>query len=57
MITFICDTEDNCTPRYLQQLYIPEFLFAEIETQVLNQLMNTMKIPAEDSDNKININR
>lgn len=52
-----CDTEDNCTPRYLQQLYIPEFLFAEIETQVLNQLMNTMKIPAEDSDNKININR
>ena len=52
-----CDDEDLCTPRYLQQLYIPEFLFAEIETQVLNQLMNTMKIPAEDSDNKININR
>ena len=52
-----CDTEDDCTPRYMQQLFIPEFLFAEIETQVLNQLMNTMKVPSEDSDNKININR
>tara|TARA_Y100000592_G_scaffold20780_1_gene31907 strand:+ start:13282 stop:13953 length:672 start_codon:yes stop_codon:yes gene_type:complete len=52
-----CDTEDDCTPRYMQQLFIPEFLFAEIETQVLNQLMNTLKVPSEDSDNKININR
>ena len=40
-----------------QRIYIPEFLYAEIETQVLNQLMNTMKVPSEDSDNKININR
>ena len=52
-----CDISDDCTPRYLQNIYIPEFLFAEIETQVLNQLMNTMKVPSEDSDNKININR
>jgi hypothetical protein len=52
-----CDTSDDCTPRYLQNIYIPEFLFAEIETQVLNQLMNTMKVPSEDSDNKLNINR
>ena len=52
-----CCEDDDCVPRYLQQMYIPEFLFAEIETQVLNQLMNTMKIPTEDSDNKININR
>ena len=52
-----CDVDDDCTPRYLQQMYIPEFLFAEIETQVMNQLMNTMKVPTEDSDNKININR
>tara|TARA_Y100000593_G_C4310432_1_gene338068 strand:- start:2821 stop:3342 length:522 start_codon:yes stop_codon:yes gene_type:complete len=52
-----CDISDDCTPRYLQNIYIPEFLFAEIETQVINQLMNTMKVPSEDSDNKININR
>jgi len=52
-----CDVDDDCTPRYLQQMYIPEFLFAEIETQVMNQLMNTMKVPTEDSDNKLNINR
>jgi hypothetical protein len=52
-----CDVDNDCTPRYLQNIYIPEFLFAEIETQVLNQLMNTMKVPSEDSDNKININR
>mgnify|MGYP003138017459 FL=1 len=54
---FNCDMDDDCIPRHLQPIYIPEFLFAEIETQVLNQLMNTMKVPAEDSDNKININR
>ena len=52
-----CDLDDDCIPRYKQRIYIPEFLYAEIETQVLNQLMNTMKVPSEDSDNKININR
>ena len=52
-----CDVEDDCTPRYLQQMYIPEYLFSDIETQVMNQLLNTMKVPQEDSDNKININR
>ena len=52
-----CDEEDDCTPRYEQPIYIPEALFAEIEQQVINVMMNTMKIPAEDSDNKININR
>jgi len=54
---YTCDIDDDCIPRYKQQVFIPEFLFAEIETQVLNQLLNTMKVPSEDSDNKININR
>ena len=48
---------DECVPRYLQNFYIPEFLFAEIEGQILNILMNTLKIPGEDADNKINPNR
>ena len=38
-------------------MYIPEFLFAEIEAQVLGGMFNTLKIPAEDSDNKQNVNR
>lgn len=52
-----CDPEDDCTPRYLQQMNIPEFLYAEIEQQVLAVIFNTIKIPAEDADNKQNINR
>ena len=52
-----CDTTDDCTPRYNQPIYIPEALFAEIESQVINTMMNTMQVPAEDSDNKINIHR
>jgi len=52
-----CEEEDDCVPRYLQQLNIPDFLYAEIEQQVLNLLFNTIKIPSEDADNKQNINR
>jgi len=52
-----CDTDDDCVPRYLQNLYIPEFLFTEIENQILNTAMNTMKVPAEDGNNNKNINR
>ena len=55
--TWNCEPEDDCVPRYKQQIYIPEFLFAEIEQQVIQQLMNTLKVPSEDSDNKVNINR
>ena len=52
-----CDELNDCTPRYKQSIYIPEFLFAEIESQVLAQMFNTLKVPSEDSDNKQNINR
>jgi hypothetical protein len=55
--TWTCEDNDDCIPRYLQNIYIPEFLFAEIEQQIMNVLMNTLKIPAEDADNKQNINR
>lgn len=54
---WLCDSKDDCTPRYEQDMNIPESLFAEIEQQVLNIMMNTMQIPAEDSDNKINLHR
>ena len=52
-----CETQFLCSPRYEHQIFIPEFLFSEIEQQVVNSLVNTMKIPAEDSDNKLNANR
>ena len=52
-----CKTEDDCVPRHLQFMYIPEFLFAEIENQILNVLFNSIKVTPEDSHNKININR
>ena len=52
-----CDTDDDCVPHYLQSINIPEFLFAEIESQIMNVLMNSLKIPAEDAHNKQNINR
>ena len=52
-----CDTENDCTPRYEQEMYIPEALFAEIEQQVVNTMLNTIKVPSEDSDNKRNLNR
>ena len=52
-----CDTTNDCVPRYLQNIYVPEFLFAEIEAQVLQQMLMTIKVPSEDSDNKQNVNR
>ena len=52
-----CDETNDCTPRYLQSIFIPEFLFAEIEAQVLQAMFMTLKVPAEDSDNKQNVNR
>ena len=54
---FNCDPSDNCIPRYMQRMYVPEFLFAEIESQVLQEAFATMKVPVEDADDKQNINR
>jgi len=51
-----CDA-DRCLPRYKQKINVPEALFAEIESQVLSVMFNTIKIPSEDSDNKLNIHR
>lgn len=52
-----CYGYDKCLPRYEQHLNIPEAMLAEIEQQVLNILINTIKIPADNIDDKININR
>jgi len=52
-----CDKTNDCTPRYEQDIYIPEALFAEIESQVVQTMMNTLQVPSEDSDNKRNAMR
>lgn len=54
---WLCETKDQCTPRYEQEINIPESLFAEIEQQVMQVMSNTLRIPSEDSDNKINLHR
>ena len=55
--SFTCNDDDDCVPRYKQQINIPEFLYAEIEQQVLTVMLQRMQIPPEDSDNKKNPNR
>tara|TARA_R110001592_G_scaffold315323_2_gene591259 strand:- start:50116 stop:50787 length:672 start_codon:yes stop_codon:yes gene_type:complete len=55
--SFTCETSDDCTPRYEQQINIPEFLYAEIEQQVLTVMLQRINIPQEDSDNKKNPHR
>ena len=55
--SWLCESEDECQPRYKHKINIPESLFAEIEQQVLAVMANTLRIPAEDSDNKINLHR
>ena len=55
---WLCEgDEDQCVPRYEQELKIPDFLLSEIESQILNVMFNTLKIPSEDSDNKLNPHR
>jgi hypothetical protein len=54
---WLCESKDQCTPRHEQDVNIPESLFAEIEQQVLGIMLNTVRIPPEDSDNKINVHR
>lgn len=54
---WLCPSEATCSPRYEQDINIPDGLLAEIEQQVLTVMMNTIKIPVDDSDNKINLLR
>jgi len=51
---FTCDAKDDCTIRQEQQLTIPEYLFAEVEQQVVQSLLLTIQIPSDmaASDNQ-----
>ena len=52
-----CDPEDDCDPRHIQPFNVPDFLFAEIEQMVLNDLNVVLKTPADLVDDKQNILR
>jgi len=54
---WLCEESEQCIPRYEQDINIPEALFAEIETQVVQAMMLTVQIPVVDGDNKIDANR
>jgi hypothetical protein len=49
---FLCDG-DPCVNRQEDQTHIPDYLFAEIEKNVLAELMGTIQIPTEGADNNM----
>ena len=46
--------EDVCTNRQDDRLSVPEFIFAEIEQQVLKELTFMLQAPTEAADDKMN---
>lgn len=56
-IAYLTCQDKNCQTRQQQPSNIPDFLFAEIEQQVLNELGMTMKIPGETTMNNQDILR
>jgi hypothetical protein len=55
---FTCSEDPGCIKRQEQQLIVPEYLFTEIEAQVLNDLKFTMSVPNDPAeDDKQNILR
>ena len=52
--SFTCDAKEDCTIRQEQQLTIPEYLFAEVEQQVVQSLLLTIQVPSDmaASDNQ-----
>ncbi len=57
---FACDGKDAagvCTVKQDQDTNIPDDLFAEIEQQVLAEILPQTQLPPENTDNKQNIFR
>lgn len=52
-----CDPKDDCDPRQVQSFNVPDFLFAEIEQNVLKDIMTTASYPSDGEHNKQNIAR
>lgn len=57
---FACDAKDaegSCTVKQDQETNIPEGLFAEIEQQVLSEILPQAQLPPDQGDDKQNIYR
>lgn len=54
---FNCNDEDDCLYRQDQNMVIPEYLFAEIESNVLKELGATLSIPGDTQEDKKHIIR
>lgn len=54
---FNCDTCDDCILRTDQQFNVPDYLHAEIESNVMKDLSIMLQIPADTEANKQNILR
>ena len=54
---FACNSEDTCLVKQDQNLIIPDYLFAEIEQAVLNDMRGTLNIPQDPADDKQNSQR
>jgi hypothetical protein len=52
-----CDTEDDCLIRQEQEFNVPDFLFAEIESQVLNTMSGLAQVPSDGKHDNQNISR
>lgn len=52
-----CSYDDKCKPRQQQSLNIPDYLLADIEKAVLQDLGVSLQIPSDMNHDAININR
>ena len=54
---FVCNSEETCVVRQDQNLIVPDFMFAEIEQGVLNDMRGVLNIPQDPADDKQNSQR
>lgn len=55
---FLCDDDPNkCNVRQDEKMSCPEYLFAEVEQAVIQELTTTMKVPANGADDNQNVLR
>ncbi len=55
---FLCNEDpDKCQIRQDEQMGTPEYLYAEVEQMVIQELTTTMKVPANGADDNQNVLR
>jgi hypothetical protein len=54
---FNCDPTDDCQYRQDQPMVIPEYLFAEIESNVLKEIGTSLSVPSDTAEDNRHILR